>query len=75
MPFKIGQIVSHNEIIEEFKCGNMGGMRRSLATNSLILISDHTKTCMKINGLETSCITPVWVKMVTKVSNSCKTGL
>ena len=31
------------EIISEFKCGNMGGMRRSKATNSLEIISDHTK--------------------------------
>ncbi|NSL52794.1 HNH endonuclease [Calidifontibacillus erzurumensis] len=41
--FKIGQTVTNSEIIAEFKCGNMGGMRRSKATNSLIIISDHTK--------------------------------
>lgn len=41
--FKIGQVVTHGDIIDEFKCGNMGGMRRSKATNSLIIISDHTK--------------------------------
>ncbi len=41
--FKIGQIVTHSDIIAEFKCGNMGGMRRSKATNSLVIISDHTK--------------------------------
>ena len=41
--FKIGQVVTHSDIIAEFKCGNMGGMRRSKATNSLVIISDHTK--------------------------------
>lgn len=41
--FEIGQTVTHNELIAEFKCGNMGGMRRSKATNSLVIISDHTK--------------------------------
>lgn len=41
--FKIGQRVTHSDIIAEFQCGNMGGMRRSKTTNSLIIISDHTK--------------------------------
>jgi Restriction endonuclease len=41
--FETGQIVTHPEIIAEFKCGNMGGMRRSKATNSLVIISDYTK--------------------------------
>lgn len=41
--FEIGQTVTHADIITEFQCGNMGGMRRSKATNSLIIISDHTK--------------------------------
>jgi 5-methylcytosine-specific restriction protein A len=39
----VGGVVSHFDLIEEFKCGNMGGMRRSRATNSLVIISDHTK--------------------------------
>jgi 5-methylcytosine-specific restriction enzyme A len=38
-----GQIISNDEITKLFKVGNMGGMRRSHATNSLVLISDHTK--------------------------------
>ncbi|MDK2951996.1 MAG: 5-methylcytosine-specific restriction enzyme [Kosmotogales bacterium] len=41
--FKINSIVTNNKIIEEFKCGNAGGMRKSNETNTLILISDHTK--------------------------------
>ena len=39
----VGQIVSNADLTEIFKVGNMGGMRRSLATNSLVLVSDHTK--------------------------------
>lgn len=45
--FKIGQTITHAELINEFWCGNMGGMRRSRATNSLIIISDHTKKLYK----------------------------
>ncbi len=41
--FEFGQVVTNNEIMEMFKCGNMGGMRRSRKTNSLIIISDYTK--------------------------------
>lgn len=39
----IGQILKNADIVEIFKCGNMGGMRRSKATNTLVLISDYTK--------------------------------
>lgn len=39
----VGQIISNGELTKLFKVGNMGGMRRSHATNSLVLISDHTK--------------------------------
>lgn len=41
--FEIGQEVTNNQIVREFSCGNMGGMRRSKKTNTLILISDNTK--------------------------------
>lgn len=40
---EIGQILKNTDIMEIFKCGNMGGMRRSKATNSLVIISDYTK--------------------------------
>ena len=43
IPFEIGQVVSHKEIISAFNVGNMGGMRKSKAHNCLVLISDHTK--------------------------------
>ena len=40
---KIGQIVKNADIVEIFKCGNMGGMRRSRTTNTLVIVSDYTK--------------------------------
>lgn len=40
---KIGQILRNTDIIETFKCGNMGGMRRSKTTNTLVIVSDYTK--------------------------------
>lgn len=40
---EIGQIIKNSDIVEIFKCGNMGGMRRSKATNTLVLVSDYTK--------------------------------
>ncbi len=40
---KIGNIYSNSDIIETFRCGNMGGMRRSKKTNTLVIVSDHTK--------------------------------
>jgi len=41
--FTVGETYSNKDIVDMFKCGNMGGMRRSHTTNSLVLISDHTK--------------------------------
>jgi len=41
--FPINHIVENTDIISEFKCSNMGGMRRSRRTNTLVIISDHTK--------------------------------
>lgn len=40
---RIGQILKNDDIVELFRCGNMGGMRRSKTTNTLVLISDYTK--------------------------------
>ncbi len=39
----ISQILKNSDIVDTFKCGNMGGMRRSKTTNTLVLISDYTK--------------------------------
>lgn len=40
---RIGQILKNADIVEIFKCGNMGGMRRSKTTNTLVIVSDYTK--------------------------------
>lgn len=39
----VGQIIINSQLVEIFQCGNMGGMRRSHATNTLVIISDYTK--------------------------------
>ena len=39
---KIGQILKNADLVDTFKCGNMGGMRRSKTTNTLVLITDYT---------------------------------
>lgn len=39
----IGDIITNEDLVDIFKCGNMGGMRRSKTTNTLVIISDHTK--------------------------------
>ena len=40
---QIGQVINNAELVEIFQCGNMGGMRRSRATNTLVIVSDYTK--------------------------------
>ena len=40
---KIGQILKNADVVETFKCGNMGGMRCSRTTNTLVIVSDYTK--------------------------------
>ena len=40
--FQINQIITNDELREEFKCSSMGTMRRSKTINSLIIISDNT---------------------------------
>ena len=40
---KAGDTITNAELVRLFKCANQGGMRRSHQTNSLVLISDHTK--------------------------------
>lgn len=41
--FPINSLVNNADIVNEFQCGNMGGMRRSTNTNTLVIVSDHTK--------------------------------
>lgn len=40
---KIGQVLKNADLVDRFKCGNMGGMRRSKTTNTLVLVTDYTK--------------------------------
>jgi 5-methylcytosine-specific restriction protein A len=40
---EIGKIIDNPKLMEIFKCGQQGGMRRSKRTNTLVLISDYTK--------------------------------
>ena len=40
---KIGADVTHEQMRTAFQCGNMGGMRRSKKTGTLVIISDETK--------------------------------
>ena len=42
-PFGIGAVISNGQLSDTFRVGNMGGMRRSKRTNTLVLISDNTK--------------------------------
>ena len=41
---KHGQELSNDEVCSIFRCGSRGGMRRSKRTNTLVIISDHTKS-------------------------------
>lgn len=43
----LGEVITNEELTNIFKCGNSGGMRRSLSTKSLVLISDHTTNIYK----------------------------
>jgi 5-methylcytosine-specific restriction enzyme A len=39
----ISDVIDNHDLCSIFKCSPQGGMRRSLRTNSLVVISDHTK--------------------------------
>ncbi|WP_235782409.1 HNH endonuclease [Peribacillus psychrosaccharolyticus] len=39
-----GKILDNKDITRIFKCAPQGGMRRSIETNTLVLVSDHTKS-------------------------------
>ena len=38
-----GSTIANQQLTAYFKCGIRGGMRRSKTTNTLVLISDHTR--------------------------------
>ena len=39
----LGDSINNSQLMAIFKCSNSGGMRRSLNTNTLVIVSDHTK--------------------------------
>lgn len=38
-----GNVIDNTQLTDIFKCSPQGGMRRSLQTNTLVLVSDHVK--------------------------------
>ena len=45
---KIGETINNDRIVEDFKCNRQSGVRRSLATNTLVLVSKHVVSKRKI---------------------------
>ncbi len=43
VPFGVGSIIDNSALTDVFKCAPQGGMRRSHATNSLVLVSNHVE--------------------------------
>jgi 5-methylcytosine-specific restriction protein A len=41
---KVGQTINNDELCRIFKCSPQGGMRRSLKTNSLVIVSNHVES-------------------------------
>ena len=41
---KIGDIINNRQLTKIFKCSPHGGMRRSLRTNTLVIVLDHTRS-------------------------------
>lgn len=39
-----GQVINNDQLCETFGCSPQGGMRRSLKTNTLVLISNHVES-------------------------------
>ena len=65
---KIGQIIKNSDIIEIFKCGNMGGMRRSKKRIRLLSYPIIQKDIISIKGsMEFSTIL-AWVNQGIKIS-------
>ena len=58
---KPGEIISNDELRVEFGVGNMGGMRRSIQNNCLVICRILQKDCMTIAGRVRPCITLAWV--------------
>jgi 5-methylcytosine-specific restriction protein A len=44
IPVRPGDVIDNDTLIAIFRCSSQGAMRRSLMTNSLVLIADHTRS-------------------------------
>jgi 5-methylcytosine-specific restriction protein A len=42
LPFAVGESVSNRVIMDTFQCKSIGGIRYSTATNTIVLIANHT---------------------------------
>jgi len=49
---KVGDVITNHQLTSVFKCSPQGGMRRSLETDTLVLISDHTKSVYEDRWIE-----------------------
>ena len=43
LPVKAGDVIDNETLRAVFRCSSQGAMRRSPATNSMVLVADHTK--------------------------------
>jgi 5-methylcytosine-specific restriction enzyme A len=43
VPVRPGDVIDNNTLMAIFRCSSQGAMRRSPGTNSLVLVSDHTR--------------------------------
>ena len=43
-PLKPGDVVNNAKLVEMFGCSPQGGMRRSLSTNTLVIVSNHVSS-------------------------------
>ena len=41
---KIGDTINNRQLMKIFRCSSHGGMRRSLRTNTLVMVLDHTRS-------------------------------
>lgn len=49
---RVGTVLSNNDLMRIFKCANSSGMRRSHKTNTLSIISDHTRAIYEDRWIE-----------------------
>ena len=54
--FTVGEEVGYERLTEIFKCSDQGGMRRSLKTNTLVLIANHIKSLYEDRWVDNNLI-------------------